>query len=303
MNTNAMLTIGVSSRALFNLEEANNIFEKEGVQAFREYQFKHEDVLLEKGTAYKLIKNLLHLNTLVDSPVVEVVVMSRNSSETGIRALNSIKAYGLSIERFAFTGGASLQNYISAFDVDLFLSKDADDIQKMCDADLCAAAHICTPPIENTENTEDVRIAFDADAVLFSEESEHRYKTEGLASFQKHESDHEHVELEDGPFANFLRKLSSIQQLLPCTASETPLRIAIVTARSAPAHLRVIKTLRKWNVHIDECFFIGGRNKAAVLSAFRADIFFDDQELHLEHTSKVVPSGKVPYKTNSKLNN
>ncbi len=297
-----VLVIGVSTRSLFNLETENEIFEREGVEAFREYQLAHENEPLEPGTAFYLVKNLLALNKVSDKQLVEVVVMSRNSPETGVRVLNSLQHFGLDITRLAFSGGQPLAPYIGAYAIDLFLSKDTHDVQNIIDSGICAAALIYAPPTKNITDDLTVKIAFDADAVLFSDESEQRYKREGLEAFQQFEKENENIPLTAGPFANLLKKLSNLQHQLPHGIEASPLRLAIVTARSAPAHLRVIKTLRDWGVYVNETYFLGGLAKDNVLEAFGAHIFFDDQDHHLESASKVVPSGKVPYSSGSPLN-
>lgn len=296
-----ILVIGVSSRALFNLEEENAVFEEEGIEGYRKYQQEREDEPLNPGTAFILVKSLLELNNQADKRIVEVVVMSRNSPETGVRMLNSIENHKLDITRVALSGGEPLAPYIEAYDVDLFLSKDDKDVQAVIDSRASAAATIYEPPTEFDPKDNRVKIAFDADAVLFSEDSEYRYKTEGMDAFHKHESEHVDDPLKEGPFAKLLIKLSKIQEHLPTTIELTPLRLSIVTARNAPSHMRVIKTLRKWGVYVDEAHFLGGLSKDKVLKAFGAHIFFDDQETHLEATRKVVPSGKVPYSSDSKM--
>ena len=296
-----ILVIGVSSRALFDLEEENTIFNEKGLLEFRKYQYEHENELLKPGTAFYLVRSLLELNKQASKQIVEVVVMSRNSPETGVRVMNSIKAHGLDINRLAFTGGESLYGYIAGYDVDLFLSKDPEDVQKVIDSGSSAAALIYAPPSEFNSETSRVKIAFDADAVLFSDDSEFRYKTEGLDAFQKHEKENEKNALKEGPFAKLLIKLSKIQEHLPMAVEISPLRLAIITARSAPSHLRVINTLREWGVYIDEVHFLGGLSKDKILATFGAHIFFDDQEAHLGPASKVVPSGKVHYATGSKM--
>ena len=296
-----ILVIGVSSRALFDLEEENTIFNEKGLLEFRKYQYEHENELLKPGTAFYLVKSLLELNKQASKQIVEVVVMSRNSPETGVRVMNSIKAHGLDINRLAFTGGESLYGYIAGYDVDLFLSMDPEDVQKVIDSGSSAAALIYAPPSEFNSETSRVKIAFDADAVLFSDDSEFRYKTEGLDAFQKHEKENEKNAMKEGPFAKLLIKLSKIQEHLPMAVEISPLRLAIITARSAPSHLRVINTLREWGVYIDEVHFLGGLSKDKILATFGAHIFFDDQEAHLGPASKVVPSGKVPYATDSRM--
>ena len=296
-----ILVVGVSSRALFNLEKENDIFDKENIEGFRDYQLEHEDEILDKGTAFPLIESLLKLNNIATQQIVEVVVMSRNSPETGFRVLKAIKHYNLPITRWAFTGGDLLAPFIDAFDVDLFLSKDEEDVQKISDTSDCATALVYDPPTDYTPEIDRVKFAFDADAVVFSEESELIYKEKDIEAFHKHEKENEDVPLNDGPFAKLLRKLSKIQKHIPTRIELTPLRIAIVTARNAPSHMRVIKTLRHWGVYVDEAYFMGGLPKDKVLKAFGAHIFFDDQDTHLEGSSKVVPCGKVLYKTDSPL--
>lgn len=298
-----ILVVGVSSRALFDLEVENEVFEAEGIVGYREFQLKHEEELLKPGTAFHLVQSLLHLNVNAKKRIVEVIIMSRNSPETGVRIMNSIRKHNLDISRMAFSGGEPLSPYIDAFDVDLFLSKDSQDVQAVINSKKCAAAYIYAPPNEFIPHDNRVKIAFDADAVLFSDESEHRYKTEGIDAFHKYESEHEDVELGAGPFAKLLIKLSKIQEELPTTIELSPLRLAIVTARNAPSHMRVIKTLRLWGVYVDEAYFLGGLSKDKVLKAFGAHIFFDDQDVHLKESSKYVPSGKVPYAYDSPLYN
>jgi 5'-nucleotidase len=301
VNFSELLVVGVSSRALFNLEKENEIFNKEGISGFREYQRKHEDEPLEPGTAYYLVKNLLHLNESANKRIVEVVVMSRNSPETGVRIMKSVDKYNLDITRMALSGGEPLAPYIDAFDIDLFLSKDLNDVQSVIDSKKSAAALIYEPPTEFKPTDKKVKIAFDADAVLFTDESELRYKTEGIEAFHKYEKEHQDEPLAEGPFAKLLLKLSKIQEEIPLPIELSPLRLAIVTARNSPSHMRVIKTLRKWGVYVDEAYFLGGISKDKVLKAFGAHIFFDDQEIHLAEASKSVPSAKVPYASDSKL--
>lgn len=298
-----ILVIGVSTRALFNLEEEERIFQEKNVRGFREYQLANEDKLLDKGTAFPLVESLLKLNQHVDkeSPIVEVVIMSKNSPETGVRVLKSIDHYKLPITRWAFSAGEPLAPFIKAFNVDLFLSKDEADVQKIIDSANCATALVYDPPENFRSETDRVKFAFDADAVVFSEESERIYKEQGMDAFHKHEKENEDVPLSDGPFAALLRKLSDIQDYLPVEKELSPLRIAIVTARNAPSHMRVIKTLRKWNVYVDEAYFMGGWPKAPVLEAIGTHIFFDDQESHLADSKFKVPCGKVLYKSNSVL--
>ena len=293
-----VLVIGISSRALFDLEDSNDLFLKEGLDAYRAHQLENEKEILKKGTAFALVKALLNLNEISGKKLVEVIVMSRNSPDTGLRVFNSIAHYGLAITRAAFSGGTPLSPYLRAFDVDLFLSKSDEDVQAAVDSGVAAAA-LYAPPMGERAETEQIRIAFDADAVIFSEESEHIYKTQGLEAFLAHEKANVDTPMKEGPFAKLLMTLSFLQQHFP--KGESPVRIAIVTARNSPAHERVVQTLRTWDVAVDEAFFLGGLSKDQILQAYQAHIFFDDQEAHLEDASKFVPSGRVPYKTGSPL--
>ncbi|GHT31759.1 5'-nucleotidase [Bacteroidia bacterium] len=293
VNLKDTLVIGISSRALFDLEKENTLFDQSGVEEYQRYQIENENVPLEKGTAFHLIESLLKINSYrKDKQLIEVVVMSRNSPDTGLRILNSISHYGLPITRSAFTSGEPLADYVESFEVDLFLSKHEADIQEIINSGKCAAALIYDHPKDYKPDTQTVRIAFDADAVIFSDDSERIFKAEGLEKFQENERENENVPLLEGPFAKFIKVLSKVQSEL----NERLIRIAIVTARDYPANIRVIKTLRAWGVSVDEAFFLGGVPKDKVLKAFNAHIFFDDQELHVKPASDVVPSSRVPYK-------
>lgn len=294
------LVIGISSRALFDLEEANTVYDNEGLDSYTTYQKEHENEPLEKGTAYHLVEALLRLNTLGVGKIVDVIVMSRNSPDTGLRAFYSISHYGLEITRAAFAGGASLSPYLNAFDIDLFLSKSVEDVQLAIDSGI-ASAMIYSPPEGYVSNTTQIRIAFDADAVVFSDTSEYIYKTQGIDAFYKHEKENALKPLPEGPFAKLLKILSFIQSKF--SKQESPIRLAIVTARNSPAHERVILTLRAWGVEIDEAFFLGGLPKDKILQAYNPHIFFDDQHRHLEYSSKLVPAGQVPYLTSSPMHN
>jgi len=238
-----------------------------------------------------------------DHPLTQIVVMSRNSPETGVRVFHNIREQKLEIVRSAFTGGESVVDYLEAYNVDLFLTTNAKDAQKVIDSDTCAVAVVKEPPDDVDKIPEgQVRLAFDGDAVLFSDESEIVYKAEGLKKFHEEEDLQQDSPLNDGPYANLLKKLSRLQERLPHKIEYSPVRIAIVTARSSPAEMRVIKTLRHWGVYVDEIFFLGGLEKSKILKAFKPHIFFDDQDVHLDPAAKHVPSGKVPYKTSSVLN-
>jgi len=307
------LVIGISATALFDLSEADAVFQDKykkdkdtSITEYRKYMLDREDEPLSDGTGMPLVKALLDLNKHQkkdEAPLVEVIVMSRNSPETGIQVFNNIRKNNLNITRHAFTGGESVVDYLDAYDVDLFLTTNTKDAQKVIDGFTCAAAIVKKPP-EDLAKIPDgqVRIAFDGDAVLFDDSSEIVYKTKGMGSFHQTEDSKQDVPMSEGPYASLLKKLARLQDRLPFSIEYSPVRIAIVTARNAPAEMRVIKTLRQWGVYVDEVFFLGGLEKSKILKAFKAHIFFDDQDLHLEEASKYVPSGKVPYLSTSKLN-
>lgn len=290
------LVVGVSSRALFDLEEENEIFEKQGLAAYSEYQLAHENDILKPGTAFPLIKALHNLNCK-DKRLIEVIVMSKNSADTSLRIFNSIKHYGLDITRAALVSGKSIAPYLTAFKTDLFLSADENDVQDAINANI-AAGIICSPLTSNIDPTQEIKqikIAFDGDAVIFSDESERIYKEKGLAAFEEHEKENAKKPLPEGPFAKLLKTISLVQNQFE-NEKEIPIKTALVTARCAPAHERVIRTLRAWNVRIDEAFFLGGVKKSEILKAFGAHIFFDDQAVHTDPASQFVPSARVPYK-------
>jgi 5'-nucleotidase len=289
------LVVAVSSRALFNLNESHALFEKEGVEAYCRYQIEHEEIHLEPGVAFNLVKKLLALNELnPENPRVEVILLSRNSADTGLRIFNSIRHHGLDIKRAAFTRGESTHPYISAFGAHLFLSTESDDVRKALDAGF-AAATILPAGLTSAgmQNPSQLRIAFDGDAVLFSDESERIFKQSGLDAFELNEAKSAKQPLPGGPFKNFLSMLHQIQLDYP--ADKSPIRTALITARGAPAHERVIRTLRAWHIRIDEALFLGGKDKGEFLKAFGADIFFDDQQKHCESARQHVATGHVPH--------
>lgn len=300
LNLDDKLVVGISSRALFDLEEENRIFESEGLQAYSEYQLSHENDILKPGTAFPLIKALHNLNC-GEKRLTEIIVMSKNSADTSLRIFNSINHYGLDISRAALIGGQAISPYLNAFRTDLFLSANEDDVQEAINANI-AAGIICSHselPINPTKEIQQIRIAFDGDAVIFSDESEKIYQEHGLIAFAEHEKQNAQNPLPEGPFAKLLKTISLVQQQFK-DPEQIPIRTALVTARNAPAHERVIRTLRAWNVRIDEAFFLGGIQKSEVLKAFGANIFFDDQSVHTEPASKLVPSARVPYKKSKK---
>ncbi len=286
------LVVGISSRALFDLGESHDVFEREGLDAYRRFQIEHEDDILAPGVAFPLATKLLALNKLSeDVPPVEVILLSRNSGDTGLRIFNAIQHYGLDISRAAFTSGAPTSDYIAPFAADLFLSANAEDVARALKAGVAAATVLPSTP--TSRSGEQLRIAFDGDAVLFGDEGERVSREEGLLAFHKSETEHAEEPLSVGPFRGFLRALHHLQAAFP--AEDSPIRTALVTARSAPAHKRVILTLRNWGIRIDEALFLGGRDKGPFLEAFGADIFFDDSPVNVESARRHVATGHVPH--------
>ncbi len=287
------LVIAISSRALFNLDASHQVYEKDGLEAYSRYQIEHEEEPLEPGEAFPMVQKLLRVNQLLgDEQRVEVILLSRNSADTGLRIFNSVQHYELQIQRAAFCGGESPYRYISAFGAHLFLSTEPEDVRHALDHGV-AAANLVSRRGGGSSDSEQLRFAFDGDAVLFSDEAERVYKSEGLEAFQDSEQASAHQPLSGGPFKPFLAALQKLQREFPAT--ESPIRTALVTARSAPAHERVIRTLRAWQIRIDESIFLGGLDKGEFLRAYQADVFFDDQEAHCENASPHVATGHVPH--------
>jgi 5'-nucleotidase len=284
------LIVAISSRALFNLDASHQVYENQGVEAYRQYQIDREDEPLEPGDAFHLVKKLLHINILLRQPRVEVILLSRNTADTGLRVFNSIEHHKLDIAKAAFCGGSSPYRYISAFNCHLFLSTNGQDVRQALDNGF-AAATIMPSKAANTADYK-LRFAFDGDAVLFSDEAERVYKTRGLDEFTRSERASAKQPLSGGPFKHFLAALQSLQREFGPDSS--PIRTCLVTARAAPAHERVVRTLRAWDIKIDESLFLGGAEKGAFLRAYEADVFFDDQQGHCESAREHVATGHVP---------
>ena len=285
------LVVAISSRALFNLDDSHEIYQKQGIEAYRQYQIDREDDVLEPGDAFSLVKKLLNLNTLIGKPRVEIILLSRNSADTGLRIFNSIEQHELNIQKAAFCGGSSPYRYISAFNSHLFLSTDGQDVRKALENGI-AAATILNSKQANMDDYK-LRFAFDGDAVLFSDEAERVYKSQGLEEFARSERAAAKDPLSGGPFKEFLAALHMLQEEFG--PDNSPIRTCLVTARAAPAHERVVRTLRKWNINIDESLFLGGQDKGAFLQAYDADVFFDDQQGHCESAREHVATGHVPH--------
>ncbi|MEX1294920.1 MAG: 5'-nucleotidase [Candidatus Limnocylindrales bacterium] len=283
------LVVGLSSRALFDLDEANAVFEQHGLSAFREYQREHEREILEPGTAFPLVKGLLAVNERAGDQLVEVIILSRNDADSAMRVLRSIEAHGLPITRGVFRGGRDPWPLLPALSCDVFLSAESSQVLKAREHGVAAALILPGARLAN-EDVGEVRIAFDGDAVLFDATSQKVYDEQGLDAFHEHEAAHQDEPMSPGPFRPFLDGLARIQARFGATS---PVRTALVTARAAPAHYRVVNTLRAWGINIDETYFLGGVDKTKVLKAFGAHIFFDDQLSHAERASAQVPAAQV----------
>ncbi|KLI99744.1 5'-nucleotidase [Luteimonas sp. FCS-9] len=288
------LTVAISSRALFDLEDSHALFESDGIDAYAEHQRAHEDDVLEPGIAFPLVRKLLALNVdaPADAPRVEVILLSRNSADTGLRIFNSIQHHGLGIIRATFTSGEPTWPYIKPFGTQLFLSANPDSVRRALENGIAAATII--PARAPAHRNDQLRIAFDGDAVIFGDEGERLSQEGGLDAFHKHERERAREEMTGGPFRGFLAALHDLQAAYPA-GKDAPIRTALVTARSAPAHERVIRTLRAWGVRLDEALFLGGRPKGPFLDAFGADIFFDDSQHNIDSARPHVAAGHVPH--------
>jgi 5'-nucleotidase len=292
------LKIAVTTRALFQLEQENQIYEDKGLVEYEKYQIDHENDVLIPGAAYSLITAMLKLNHINElNHKIEVIIMSRNSANTSLRVFNSLRSYNIDITRGVFTGGGELAPYLEALGIDLFLTANPMDAQAAINKNIPAATILTSniPDYGTGEEINEIRIAFDGDAVLFSEESERIYKENGLDAFAENEERNAKNPMNEGPFAKFLKSISDIQSNIK--NDDIHIRTALVTARNVPAHERVVRTLRAWNVNIDVVCFLGGISKTEVLKAFGAHIFFDDQSVYTKPASGVVPSATVPYST------
>lgn len=289
------LRIGVSTRSLFELDEEDRIFREEGVDAYIQYQRDHEEEILGEGAAFQTIKRILALNEDPKSPYVEVVLMSKNSPDLSLRAFTSAKAYDLPIRHGSFTSGRPLAPYLPAWEIDLFLSNDEDDVRSAAVGGTAAALLGKRPPdLPGARDDGELRVAFDGDAVIFGPESDTLYKATDLDTFLTHETDNALVPMLPGPLAGFFRKLSMLRAIHMNDRRVSKVRISVVTARNAPAHARAIHTLRSWGADADEAHFVGRNSKAPILEAMGAHIFFDDQKDHVDKASAVVPAGLVP---------
>ena len=291
-----MLTVAVSSRALFDFEAENRVFEQTDDAAYMRLQLEKLEDPATPGVAFPLIKKLLALNTPTEKRC-EVVILSRNDPVSGLRVYRSAEAAGLAIPRAVFTRGRSPYRYLNALGATLFLSANEDDVRAALQAGFPAARVYPSSYTDAARHPHEIRIAFDGDAVLFSDEAEQIYQAQGLPAFEAHERAKAHTPLPPGPFKPLLEALNTLRHFAQTTASSNApavnIRTALVTARSAPAHERAIRTLMNWNVTIDEAMFLGGMNKGMFLREFEPDFFFDDQTGHCEAGAMVAPTGQV----------
>ncbi len=284
------LVVALSSRALFDFEEENQLFENSDDRAYMRLQQERLDEPAKPGTAFSLVRKLLAFNVPGQTPRVEVVVLSRNDPISGMRVFRSAQHFGLSIERGVFTRGHSPWRYLKPLKAQLFLSANEDDVRSALAAGVAAARVFPQSARASAAYPDELRIAFDGDAVLFSDEAEQIYQRDGLDAFQAHERERKLTPLPAGPFKQVLHELQRLQAVAPVPMR---LRTALVTARSAPAHERAIRTLMDWDVEVDEAMFLGGLPKGEFLREFEPDFFFDDQQGHIQNAVPHVPSGHV----------
>lgn len=299
-----LLVVGVASSALFDLTDSDQFFRDNGEDAYRDYQDEHIDDTLNPGVAYSFIERLLGLNDLIDGDekLVEVIVMSKNDPDTGLRVMKSIQAHKLDITRAIFMQGRSPYHFGKALSMSLFLSGNAEDVKEAIAQGVAAGQVIGEPHVAH--RSDDLRIAFDFDGVIAGDESEAIMQEAGLDAFHEHETKHVSEPMTEGPLSDFLRGINRVQDVEDALVRDAitkgcaynrRLHVAIVTARNAPSHERAIKHLRNAGLRVNDAFFLGGVDKAGVLEILKPHIFFDDQRGHLERAQKVVPSVHVPF--------
>lgn len=295
------LVIGLASSALFDLEESDKVFRLKGEEAYRDYQRENQNKPLPHGVAFSFIRRLLSLNQLnPEDPPVEVILLSRNDPDTGLRVMKSIESHGLPMTRAVFLQGQSPHAYIPALNISLFLSANELDVKQAMNAGYPAGQVLRTLAYDDPDDNE-LRIALDFDGVLADDEAETIYqKTKDLMDFHDHETNLVNTPHNPGPLAEFLKKISKIQKLEQAKKNADPayspiLDISIVTARNAPSHERVINTMRSWDIMVNKAFFLGGIEKKALLEVLNPHIFFDDQRLHLDPAASVLPSVHIPF--------
>lgn len=294
------LVVGVSSTALFDLRVEDEVFRNHGIEAYRQYQEEHRGESLKKGVAYPFIKRLLHINKVYSNEVpIEVVLLSKNSPEVGLRIFDAIQEHELNITRAAFTSGRSPYEYIPSYNIALFLSTNDVDVSKAIEAGYAAGKFI-NAEVADDDDSAGLRVAFDFDGVIAGDSSERVYKATGIDLFHQHEVEHVEEPLEAGPLADFFRRLSKFQALETEKENLDPkyhkmIRTAIVTARNAPSHERAIRTLKDWGVTVDDMFLLGGIEKSRILNVLKPHIYFDDQLAHLNTDLTKIPLVHIPF--------
>ncbi|MFD6276807.1 5'-nucleotidase [Streptomyces sp. NPDC060209] len=295
------LVIGIASSALFDLTESDTVFQEQGEEAYRAYQEEHLKEQLHPGVAFPFIRRLLSLNDLSDpvDPLVEVIVLSRNDPDTGLRVMRSIETHGLAISRAIFMQGRSPYKFMPALNMSLFLSANERDVREAVSGGL-PAGHVLGMPYEDDTDDGDLRIAFDFDGVLATDASEQVFQKAGIEGFRAHEIMNATVPHDAGPLKDFLANVNRIQQREEEERQKNPdyrirLHVSIVTARNAPAHERPVTSLKEWGVTVNDAFFLGGIDKGEIMKVLKPHIFFDDQESHLKSTSRTTPSVHVPF--------
>ena len=283
------LVVAISSRALFDFEEENRLFETGDEQGYMRLQLDRLDQPAAPGVAFSLVKKLLAFNT-PEAHRVEVVMLSRNDPVSGMRIFRSAQSTGIPMQRGVFTQGRDPFGYLRPLGAQLFLSANENDVRQALAMGFPAARVLTESVQASNSHPHEVRIAFDGDAVLFSDEAERVFQSQGLDAFQRHESSKARYPLPEGPFKPLLMALHRLQQ---AGTPQMRLRTALVTARSAPAHERAIRTLMDWHITVDEAMFLGGLEKTGFLREFEPDFFFDDQTVHIESAARHVPSGHV----------
>ncbi|MFE9479533.1 5'-nucleotidase [Streptomyces spororaveus] len=295
------VVIGIASSALFDLADCDAVFREQGEDAYRRYQEAHVDDVLDKGVAFPFVRRLLSLNDLAEpfDPLVEVIILSRNDPDTGLRVMRSIAAHGLHISRAVFRQGRSSHRFIRALNMSLFLSASGSDVREAV-ADGLPAGHVLATERVDDDTDRELRIAFDFDGVLAGDSSERIFRTAGIDGFRAHEVLNAATPHDPGPLKDFLAGINRIQRREEEERRKDPayqprLRVSLVTARDAPAHERAVRSLKQWGLRVNDAFFLGGIDKAAVMSALDPHIFFDDQVAHLTGTAPATPSVHVPF--------
>ncbi|MFE3409603.1 5'-nucleotidase [Streptomyces mirabilis] len=294
------LVIGIASSALFDLAEADAVFREQGEEVYRAYQEKHLDDTLGTGVAFPFIRRLLSLNDLSpEDPLVEVIVLSRNDPDTGLRVMRSIESRGLKISRAIFMQGRSPYHFMPALNMSLFLSANATDVREAVALGL-PAGRVLGPAAADGTDDQDLRIAFDFDGVLADDASEQVFQSDGIEGFRSHETVNAATPHDPGPLRDFLASLNRVQRREEEQRTKDPdykmrVHVSLVTARNAPAHERAVRSLKGWGVTVNDAFFLGGIDKSTIMQVLKPHIFFDDQVSHLAGTSRSTPSVHIPF--------